>query len=434
MFSDKTPVIRDYPQKTSPKDPPGNLVQFELTDSGHNLPSDTSKGQILYHHRTQCNGAEGVHIRGMIDGFTKNGYVLDVVGPPGVNPYAGRKSYGKEDDSRMAKILRKISDSAPEPFFEGAEIAYNLYGHIKCETKIRRKRYDFIYERFSLNMFSTALLASKYQLPFVLEVNDSTLIPRTRRLYFSNLANKLENQTFRKADLIVTISNTFKDLIVHAHDISPEKILVLPNAVDPDRFSLDPDLRFSRESLRIEARHIIGCAGAFVPWHGLACMVEALSPIVRQCDIHILLIGDGPVRQEVESLAKNLNISDRVQFTGLMRHETVPYLLDLLDICIIPDSNAHGSPMKLFEFMASAKPVVAPRYQPILEIVTEGREGYLFDPGSATSLRECVEKLISCPAARKQMGKEAKQTVLMKHTWVKNAQRVLSVLEDKRLK
>ena len=384
---------------------------------------------ILYLHRTQGRGAEGAHIRGMVDGFRAIGYHVDILGPPGIDPYVKTQSRTKRKDIGIQIFWDKLAAATPQIIFELMELVYNIYAFPAVWKKLKHKNYDFIYERYALNTFYGALLAEKYNIPYVVEVNDATVIERSRPLVLKRLAARIEKKVLQRARLVITISQVFKDLLLRKHNIPADKVLVLPNAVNPEDYILDPAKRIDRKSLNIDSEQIvIGCAGAFVPWHGLEFMIEALHDLIRSKNLFVLLIGDGPVRKDVEALAEKYGISSNVHFTGFLDASEVPYYLDLVDICIIPDSNDHGSPMKLFEFMAMAKPTILPDYKPLIEVVTHNKEGVLFDKRNALSLLSQVELLVKDKKRINLLGKRAQNKLLFTHTWIFNVNKVIQHL------
>jgi glycosyltransferase involved in cell wall biosynthesis len=98
-----------------------------------------------------------------------------------------------------------------------------------------------------------------------------------------------------------------------------------------------------------------------------------------------------------------------------------------MDICIIPGSNEYRSPIKLFEYMAMEKPVVAPRLKPIQDVIQDGQEGILFSPDDRESLQQSLEFLIDHEEKRKIVGQNARNKIVAKHTWRKNAEQIVAI-------
>jgi glycosyltransferase involved in cell wall biosynthesis len=172
--------------------------------------------------------------------------------------------------------------------------------------------------------------------------------------------------------------------------------------------------------------------GGFVPWHGLDHLVLSVEELLNERDeLHVLLIGDGPVRAEVEELVRRLGLERRVEFTGFVPAAEVSGYIECMDVCLMPDSNEHGSPIKIFEYMAMGKAVAAPRYGPIEEVIDHGRTGVLFRPRDRADLRDAVRSLVEDAELRSRIGRAARAHVLSRHTWSANVHKVLEKLKQR---
>ncbi|KAF0213252.1 MAG: group 1 glycosyl transferase, partial [bacterium] len=122
---------------------------------------------------------------------------------------------------------------------------------------------------------------------------------------------------------------------------------------------------------------------------------------------------------------------DRVTFTGRLSHRLVPSYLDACDILVSPHvpmedgSDFFGSPTKLFEYMAMAKPIVASRLGQIADVIEDGKNGYLIEPANVAMLVEVLTKLSAKPSDCKVLGAQAREDVIANYTWKRNAGRVL---------
>jgi len=385
---------------------------------------------VAYHHRTQFTGIERVHIMGMVTGLRSIGHCVAIVGPPGTNREKGVGASVVRYRFGLTALWRLISDHAPEIVFEFFEILYNLNSFIRLILYLRTHKVDLIYERYSLFLFSGVLVARMRKLPIVLEINDSALIDRTRPLRGKKVAIWFEKRILKSADLLITISQRFKRKIL-VHHIDDQKILVLPNAIDPD--VLDPRKHREQNVKRkyhLDGRFIIGFVGLFVPWHGLLFLLDVFEKLAAQYGfLHLLLVGDGPERTVVESRVRERHLTEKVTMTGYVSHERVPEFMKTFDAAVMPDSNEHGSPMKIFEYMGMAKPVVAPSYAPIREVLQDGKNALLFEPNDAGGLHRALEMLIKDEGLRSRLGESARQDVLAGHTWHHNAMRLQRVLD-----
>lgn len=390
--------------------------------------------RVVYHHRTQGRGAEGVHVSGIVNAFRELGHEVRVVCPPGVGQEGAAADRAAPGGNRtVGKVLsstwKRVSRWSPELLFELLELVYNYWSYLTLRRAVREFRPDLIYDRYSLFHVAPSWLSQRSGIPLVTEVNDSTVIRRTRPLSLKRLARRLEGRILGRSTLVVTVSERFRELILASHDLPAESIVITPNAVDPARFARQ-GTSDRRASLGLENQVVLGVVGGFVPWHGLDHLVLSVEQLFNERDdLHVLLIGDGPVRGEVEALVKRLGLERRVEFTGFVPAADVSGYIECMDVCLMPDSNEHGSPIKIFEYMAMGKAVAAARYGPIEEVIEHGRTGVLFRPHDRAELRDAVRSLVEDPELRSRIGRAARAHVLARHTWSANVLKVLEGLD-----
>jgi glycosyltransferase involved in cell wall biosynthesis len=386
---------------------------------------------ILYHFRTQGTGAEGVHIAGVATAFERLGHRVVFSSPTGVDPRttAGENPFARKE---RRSLLARLAAHAPALVFEFLEIAYNFAAYARNRRKLIDENCTLIYERHAFFLCATAFLAQRRRVPLVVEVNELAGDERVRAdpwlLPLARLADRL---TFQRARLIVVVSPHLARRVA-ALGIAPEKILVLPNAVSATSLDTPAD------GAPIRARHgctdavVIGFVGWFVAWHRLDQLLTqfaALTP--THPHLRLMLVGDGTLRDTLTAQAATLGITDRVIFTGSVPHKEIPAHLAAMDICVVPHSNEYRSPIKLFESMARARAVVAPRTEPIAQVITDGVNGLLFDPQNPASLREALQRLIADPSLRAKLGATALTTLRENHTWDRNAATVLARIAPK---
>jgi len=380
---------------------------------------------ILYHFRTQGTGAEGVHIAGIATAFERLGHRVVFSSPTGAdpratagaNPFAERKRRG---------LLARLAAKAPALIFELLEIAYNAVAYTRNRAILTREKCGLIYERHAFFLCATALLAHRRGIPLVVEVNELAGDERVRAdPWLLPLARFADRLTFERASLIVVVSPHLQRRIAGL-GIAPEKIVVLSNAVSAESLDAPADGEPIRARHRCADAVVIGFVGWFVAWHRLDELVSQFASLAAS-DIHLrlILVGDGPLRAALAAQATALGIADRVIFTGPVPHSAIPAHLAAMDICVVPHSNEYRSPIKLFEGMARGRATVAPHTEPIAQIITDGVNGLLFDPQTPLSLRDALQRLISNPALRTQLGIAARETIREKHTWDRNAEAVL---------
>lgn len=390
---------------------------------------------VLYHHRTRGEDVEAVHIRGIVHGLRSLGHHVDVVSPPGVDVEREKKPDGAPKHGAAKSRTSPwtlVSKKAPEVLFEGAEVAYNAYAWPVLESRMRRRDYQLLYERYALFSMAGVLAAQRHAKPLILEVNDSAVVSRIRPLKLQAAARRVERFVWHRADAIVTITHYFRDLILEA-GVPGDRVFVIPNAVDEAAFRALPDGRAQRERLGLTGRVTIGYVGAINFWRRLDLLVNAFQRVApRFPDANLVLIGDGPDRAAVAEQARKLGLERRITFTGKVPHAEIPSLLAALDIAVIPHSNTYGSPMKLFEYMAAGKLVVAPWLPPIVSVIGQDDGGVLFPPLDENGLTRALEGLLADGERRARLGARAREKVMADYVWRRHAQTVLDIHKELR--
>ncbi len=243
---------------------------------------------------------------------------------------------------------------------------------------------------------------------------------------------KIEKRILMLGDAIVVVSNSLRDYLLRS-GIPASKIHVVPNAANPRTFDPHIDGNSIRRKWGIDNKVVVGFVGGFSSWHGMDVLLAAASDIIKKVqNIHFLLVGEGKMRKPLEKFARDNCLSEYVTFTGNVLYEEVPNYVAAMDITVMPCSNTYGSPIKVFEYMAMGKPVIAPKLGPVEEIIVHGREGLLINPEIKDELEETILCLCSDEALRNKMGMNGRRAILRHYTWVKNAERVVGIFSSLR--
>lgn len=380
--------------------------------------------RILYHFRTRGSGAEAVHISGIANALERLGHEVVFFSPAGrdprakTNPYAALKAPG---------FFGRVSRALPRFVFELLEIAYNGWALLKLRGLLGGRGFDLIYERHAFFLIITAFLALDRGLPLVVEVNELVGDARVSdQPALGWLVQWCDRFVFERATSIIVVSPHLKRRI-EALGIPGDRILVQPNAVDPQDFAELVDGATVRQRHGLGDAVVVGFVGWFVEWHRVELLVEAFAALVaRQPKGRLLLVAEGPLRETLEAQVRRLGVLDRVCFAGSAPHAEIPAHMAAMDICVVPHSNEYRSPIKLFEYLGQGRAVVAPRTEPIEMVVRDGENGLLFSPGSAAELTEALERLTASAELRRKLGTQARVDVLSCHTWTHNAEAMLA--------
>jgi glycosyltransferase involved in cell wall biosynthesis len=387
--------------------------------------------RVLYHHRTQGEEPESIHIGSIVAALRDLGHEVRIVGPVEMAHDGDSRAAPQREASaahRPPSLLARIKRNVPRAVFELLQIAYNLVAWRRLDRAIAEFAPDVIYERYALFGFAGVALARRRGVPLILEVN--TPYAQAWAKYFGinlqRLARWLETRTLRAAPHIVTVTEV-QGRLLQEMGVAAEKITVSHNAIDPQWFDherqFDPRLR-ARLGL---SGVVVGCVGTMNRWQGIPKFGEVIASVLaRYPDASFLFVGDGEFRQSLEDICRAQGHLQRVVFAGRQPHAKIPSFVAAMDIAVLLDSNTYGSPMKIFEYWGMGKPVVAPAVPPVLEVLRDRDTGLLIEPGNAQQLADHIVELARDPALRERLGASGRAYVRAHHTWRNNAEQIIA--------
>lgn len=379
--------------------------------------------KILYHHRTQADDAQGIHIYEMIKAFRGLGHHVDIV------------SLVELDEKREKKIKGKwwerLAFSVPRFVYELMELAYNIYGYRRLSKQIRKNRPDLIYERYALNTFCGIWASRRFGIPIVLEVNLPLYYERSKfgKLAFKRLARFSERWICSNSSWTVTVSEAMKEFLIR-EGVPGDKMVVMHNGIDPEKFHPHISGEAVRRKYGLDGKSVVGFIGWFRKWHGVEMLLEVMHEAnLAKHGIRLLLIGDGPAFPDLHNYVEKHGLQSAVVFTGPVSRQEVPAHIAAMDIAVLPASNAFGCPMKIFEYMAMGKSTVAPDQAAIREILEDRVTGFLFEEGNKEGLKAALLDLVNNREKREKTGQNAYQRIFQRgFLWSANARRTLALV------
>lgn len=192
--------------------------------------------------------------------------------------------------------------------------------------------------------------------------------------------------------------------------VGDDKITVICNSVDVRRYRRPVDRDAVRRGLALpDGARVMAVVATFKRQKGHRFLLEAAAPVVERLpDLHILLIGDGELRGELEAQARAAGLEAHVHFLG--SRQDVPDLLAASDCFVLP-SLWEGLSMALVEAMASGLPVIATAVSGTNQVMIAGETGLLVPPGDAARLGDAMLRLLSDPGRASEMGAAARRQV-----------------------
>jgi glycosyltransferase involved in cell wall biosynthesis len=215
--------------------------------------------------------------------------------------------------------------------------------------------------------------------------------------------------------------------MIAEHGVSPARLHVMPNGIDETMLPESAIDRSAKARLGLSGLLVLGFTGFVRDWNGLDRVIDLLAGPGRE-SWFLLVVGDGPARESLERHARQRGVEGRLRFTGVVRRNEIASLVSAFDIALQPAANPYASPLKLFEYLALGRAVVAPDQPNIREILTPDSDAVLFEPGNGEAMASAVTRLATDDALRERLAAAGRQTVLRRGlTWRNNAQQVLEI-------
>lgn len=373
--------------------------------------------KILYHHRIASKDGQYVHVEEIIRSFRKLGHEVIIVAPGDTDS----RAFG--ESSRSVDWLRA---SIPGSLLELVEFAYCLLDAVKLAAAVCRHRPDFIYERYNLFFVSGIWVKRLFRVPLLLEVNAPLFAERcaNQGIHLRRLARWSEGYAWRGADHVFPVTRVLADRMVEA-GVPETRLTVIHNGVSEAFLNATDQSGLIDKQYGLEGKLVIGFTGFVRSWHGLDRVLEVLADHPDE-NWHLLLVGDGPDRERLERIAGELGVRERFTVTGVVsRDELIPYV-QRFDIAVQPDVVPYASPLKLFEYLALGKAILAPDSANIREILVDGESAVLFDDGDGDAFKRGLVFLAADARLQKNLEVGAAQLIVSRgFLWDCNARRIV---------
>jgi phosphatidylinositol alpha-1,6-mannosyltransferase len=213
----------------------------------------------------------------------------------------------------------------------------------------------------------------------------------------------------RRADAVVAVSRFTRQALIEQMQVDPAKIELIHNGVDLDRFQPAPRNETLLDRYHLHDRRILLTVGRLVPRKGIDMMLRALPEILQQCpDVHYLIVGVGPYRDDLEQLVRQLHLADHVTFTGTVASAELADHYRLCDLFVMPnremeDHDTEGFGLVFLEANACGKAVVGGRAGGAVEAVRDGENGLLVNGADAGEIATAIIRLLTDSELRQRL-------------------------------
>lgn len=371
---------------------------------------------------------DAVHIRSFLENFIKIGGKVFLI------KYTTRKKVINERTDIKTYTIKWIG-SIPS-IYNLNRLIFNIRLYQAGSSIIKEEKPDIIHERETFFNFAGLLLAKKIKIPYVLEVNAPLSYEMGRHYSRINqeIGKIIERKLFNGADRIIVVSNILKKYLLN-QGVGEEKIKVVQNGVDEKLFNPTISGESVRKKYHLENEEVIGFAGSLhQEWQGIGDLLKAAKIICSiKPSMRFLIVGNTEGQEEIFKSAP-----DNVIFTGLVNHSEVPRYLAAADVLVAPyklendlkNIGFYNSPVKLLEYMAMGKPIIASRIGQIEEILEHRKTGLLTEPGNYKDLVANISILAEDEQLKKKLGTYARNEAENKYTWEQNARRIMEIYEE----
>jgi glycosyltransferase involved in cell wall biosynthesis len=338
-----------------------------------------------------------------------------------------------EDSSASVATLKALNETLGVVNTLPGELRRILYNRElgrRLKRRFEAHPPDVIYERASLYATAGATLAREWKRPHVVELNAPLALEQAtyRGTSFGDLAALAERWLLTQADAVLTVSAPLREYVI-ALGVDADRVHVHPNGVDAALFHPAPIEGDAPACRSANEGPVLGFLGGLRPWHGVEVLPDVLARLLpHHPGLRLVIVGEGPLRADLERDVRERGLSGSVVFTGSVPHERAADVLREFNIALAPypriEHDFYFSPLKVFEYMACGLPVVAARVGQIAEVIQHGETGLLYSAGDVEALTAACDRLLAEPSLRRRLGQAAAREVLGRYTWDQNATRV----------
>lgn len=377
---------------------------------------------ILYAGTVDLDRAKGdaVHFTHLAQALHARGHALTVV------------AYGS---SRPTGFPNVPFTPVPRTFLPKIGTFVNDFRLLNALTRVARStRFDLIYHR---GVPLANIWAHLRGIPAVTEVN-GIQADELKAVGMSRLGLRWYRRRERKivggADRVICVTSGIREQLVAHYGVPRKRCVVIGNAADIQLFM--PRLKDTcrrRVGLPLLPFHI-GFVGTFQPWVDFDVLLRAVQMVIDQdLPLHCTLVGDGPLYSEVVQKGASAGLADYMTLPGRVSHQDVPYWIGAFDVCVAPfvvvrNKQIGLSPLKIFEYLACGRPVVATNLPGIAKTLMDSGAGLLYPPGDARRLADQLVALYRSPEKVESLGLRGRSYVVAHHSWTRVAEETERVM------
>lgn len=295
------------------------------------------------------------------------------------------------------------------------------------------RRIDFLYMR-QMNSFLPFVISKIFKVTSFYEIpNDPYIQYENSKPLRRCIESFTDKHSMRLSDYIVVLSEWSKQRIVELGRVKAQKIIVMPSGTDTGLFK-PMKKNECRNKIKIDPYYFyVGFVGSFFSYQGIETLIEAAPSILNKfSETKFLLIGHGPMVKQLKEKIYEKGLNNEFIVRGPVPYVDVPYYIGAMDICVAPHlkNSNQASPVKIFDYMACQRAIVASNIPSVREIVKKADCATLVEPGNALELSAAIEELLKNEKRCMDLARKGRQYVVRHFDRQKITRKLLRVVNE----
>ena len=382
---------------------------------------------------SESNPLSGIFVHSQVQELVKQGFQVKILAPVPLAPFPlplFSKKWRRFHATPGFGLVNEIEVyyprylSLPRNWLFEKSGGWMYAGMRELVSEIAKEfPFDLIHAHVALPTGYAAMrVAAENQKPYIVTIHGADL---QKTIHLNQKCKGAVAEVISHSSAVVLVSNKLRRIAEDQFGIS-NKFKVISNGIDPEYIH---QVSYRNPAEIQEQKTILSVSNLF-PTKGIDINLYALEKLAeKHPDTKYLVIGDGPERKKLVGLARELNLSNRVEFLGQLPHDQVMSHMAECDIFSLP-SWQDGFGIVYLEAMAQGKPVIGCQGEGIEDFVVDSETGFLVKPKDSDDLARVLDNLLENPRLGIQVGARAQQTVQENYTWERNAREVIRIYEE----
>jgi glycosyltransferase involved in cell wall biosynthesis len=368
-------------------------------------------------------------MRGMVKGYREEGHTVEIL-------VLGKKPQSEFAQTNSRSIKSTLKKITPRIIWrtlkEIQQIQFDKHAAKELQEAVQTFNPDLVYERSAWMSNGSVEVLKPFKIKHIVEINapfeEEVEEFENASSFIAFVGKKKLKHLLQSANLVAPITSSLQKHIVKNYDINPRQCLVVTNAIDKAEIQItDSRVEEIRRNLDLTNKTVVGFVGSIFPYHGVGRLIQAVANL-NNSNVVLLIVGDGYMIPELKEQAKIIGLSSRVHFTGSVRKEDVYNYITAMDVVTLPNTEWYCSPVKLFEYGALGKTILAVNEAGVSDVMSN-EEGVLFE-NNDTAFQEALLTSITDVEELQIKAGRFQEKILSNHTWRANAHKIIQQINS----